>query len=274
MTTFREKLNAAARRNRSLLCVGLDIYPERLPCKDVADFNCAIIEATADLVCAYKPNLAFYEALGMEGLRALERTLAILPGDIPVIGDGKRGDIGSTAQAYARAMFDVWGFDAVTLDPYMGREAVEPFAEYTDRGVFVLCRTSGPGSADFQTLRVNDKEGSCSLYEVIAQRVQEWDVRGNLGLVVGATYPQELERVRHLCPRLPILVPGVGPQGGDLEASVRAGLDAQGYGVLINASRQVLYASGGEDFAQAARQVAQRLQEAINRVRQAEGFAW
>jgi orotidine-5'-phosphate decarboxylase len=265
---FFAKLKEAIRRNESRLCVGLDPDPARLPERDVAAFNRAIIEATADLACAYKPNLAFYEAMGPQGLEALQRTLEAIPKDIPTIADAKRGDIGSTAQAYARALFDVYGFDAITANPYLGGDALEPFLERVDKGVFVLCRTSNPGGADLQGLPVGDGERR-PLYEAVAELARDrWNARGNVGLVVGATYPSELARIRQLCPGMTFLLPGVGAQGADVEAAVRSALDEAGGGFIINSSRQVLYASSGRDYAQAARKAAQALRDEINRQRE------
>ena len=264
MASFLDKLLAAANRNDSLLCVGLDPDPDRLPEIPVAEFNRAVIEATQDLVCAYKPNLAFYEALGVDGWRALEATLKAIPDHIPVIGDGKRGDIGNTATAYARALFETWGFDAATVNPYLGRDSLEPFTRYKDKGVFIVCRTSNPGARDLQDLTLaGDSTGVRPLYQQVALMATEWNAFGNIGLVVGATYPEELRIVRDLCPDMPILIPGVGAQSGQLEASVQAGVDARGQRAIINASRQVLYASQGPDFAQAARAEAIRLRNAI-----------
>jgi orotidine-5'-phosphate decarboxylase len=278
---FFQKLGRAVARNDSLLCVGLDPDAERLPlglpagragADGVAAFQRAIIEATADLVCAYKPNLAFYEALGEPGLQALHDTLAAVPPDVPVIGDAKRGDVAHTASAYARAMFDHWGFDAVTVSPYLGADSLEPFLEREDRGVFLVCRTSNPGARDLQDLPVlpGGVGGQARpLFEVVAERAKEWNTRGNLGLVVGATYPEELGRLREMCPEMTFLVPGIGAQGGDLEACLRRGLDADGGGLVINVSRQVLYASSGEDFASAARKAALAVRDQIRRLRQA-----
>jgi orotidine-5'-phosphate decarboxylase len=260
--SFREKLAHAAQRNRSLLCVGLDPDPARLPV-DAAAFLCAIVEATSDLVCAYKPNLAFYEQLGEAGYAALRAVLQAIPSHIPVIGDAKRGDIAHTAHAYARALFDDLGFDAATVNPYLGSDAVAPFLERTDRGVFIVCRTSNPGARDLQDLPVAGEGGSRPLYQAVAELAKRWDTRGNVGLIVGATYPDEMRRLRELCPEMPFLVPGIGPQEGELARAVRAGLDAQGSGIIINASRAVLYASEGGDFARAARREAQALRDAI-----------
>ncbi len=265
---FVEKLADAVQRNRSLVCVGLDPDPARMPeGLGVADFNRAIIDATADLVCAYKPNLAFYEALGTDGNAALRETLQHIPAGIPVIADAKRGDIGNTAAAYARALFDDLGFDATTVSPYLGGDSLEPFLEYPDRGVFILCRTSNPGAADFQDL-LCEHEGSLKpLYEIVALKAGSWNRRGNVGLVVGATYPDELEAIRRQHPDIPFLVPGVGAQGGDVARTIRAGLDARGRGLVINSSRQILYASSGKDFAEAARDAASALRDEINKHR-------
>lgn len=268
--SFSDKLRRAAEANQSLLCVGLDTDTNLMPIDDVFEFNRAIIDATRDLVCCYKPNLAFYEALGPKGLEALRRTVEHIPFDIPVIGDAKRGDIGNTARAYASALFDYYGFDAVTANPYMGGDTLAPFLDYADRGVFIVCRTSNPGSGDFQSLPVTRPNGEQkSLYMEVAARCNEWNVSGNVGLVVGATYPKELQNVRALCPDLSILIPGIGAQGGDLQASVVNGLDARGGGILISASRQVLYASKGPDFAELARDAALDLRNRINECRSA-----
>lgn len=269
MSTFQEKLTSASQKNNSLLCVGLDPDPALMPVEDVVEFNRAIIDATADLVCCYKPNLAFYEALGIPGLEALQRTLEHIPGDIPVIGDAKRGDIGSTAQAYARAMFQQWGFDAVTVNPYLGRDALEPFLEYPDKGVLVLCHTSNPGAADFQELFLGKNSEQRPLYEQVALKAQEWDSRGNIGLVMGATYPEQMQTVRQLCPDMVILAPGVGAQGGDLENTVKYGVNASAEGLIINSSRGVIFASKDKnDYASEARRVAQELRQSINRARE------
>ncbi len=258
---FITKLVNTTRKNNSLLCIGLDPNPDLMPKVDTLEFNKAIIDATYDLVCAYKPNLAFYEALGIEGLTILEKTVAHIPGDIPIIGDAKRGDIGNTAKAYAKALFSILGFDAATVNPYLGFDSIEPFISYQDKGVFILCRTSNPGAMDFQDLRCDT--GS-SLYETVAHKAKEWNIYGNIGLVVGATYPEELKKIRSICPEMPLLIPGVGAQGGDLASAVKYGVDAQGEKAVINVSRQILYASRERDFAQAARNTAERIRNQIN----------
>ena len=276
MGVFGDKLAEAARRNRSLLCVGLDVDPALAPPSLVGRhgwierFALGVVEATRDLVCAYKPNLAFFEALGIDGYQGLRRILDGLPDDVPTIGDAKRGDIGSTATAYARSLFDVWGFDSATVNPYLGWDGLEPFVAYRDRGVLVLCKTSNAGSGDFQDLETVGPGGAMPLYEVVARRIVEQDRHGNLGLVVGATYPAQLARVRSLAPGLPILIPGVGAQQGDLEAAVRGGLDDAGGGIVVNASRGVLYASAGDDWQSAARAAALELRDRLGAVARAE----
>jgi len=263
---FLEKLSQAMRKNKSLLCVGLDTDPALLPDKTgVYEFNKAIIDATADLVCAYKPNIAFYEATGTPGLEALKKTRDYIPAEIPVIIDAKRGDIGNTAKAYARGLFEYYNFDAVTASPYLGFDSLEPFINYRDRGVFILCRTSNPGAADFQSLQVEIGGIPKKLFEIVAEKVNMWNSRGNLGLVVGATYPQELKLIREKYPEIPLLIPGVGAQGGELEDVIRSGLDAKRERTIINSSRQILYASRGKDFAGAARKAAEELRDKINR---------
>jgi len=261
---FVSRLLNASRRNRSLLCVGLDPDPARLPVKDIFEFNKAIIDATADLVCCYKPNLAFYEALGIRGLQALKKTVAYIPRDIPVIGDAKRGDIGNTAAAYAKALFEYYKFDAVTVNPYLGYDSVKPFLDYRNKGIFVLCRTSNSSACDFQDLVDNF---GMKFYQTVALRAGDWNKGGNIGLVVGATYPEELKEIRKLCPGMPLLIPGIGAQAGDLELSVKYGVDAAKEMAIIVAARQVLYASKGADYAQAARKAALELRDSINRFR-------
>lgn len=277
MPTFAEKLDAACESRRSLLCVGLDPDPRRLPVADVAEFNRAIVDATADLVCAYKPNLAFYEAQGIEGLRALGETVGHIRDvarDALVIGDGKRGDVGPSMEAYYRAMFDVWGFDAATVSPYLGRDVLPPAGSHPGRGIFILCRTSNPSAGDFQDVPAPFGGIELPVYQHVARRCREWNIDGNLGLVIGATYPRELEAVREMCPDMPLLIPGVGTQGGDLEKAVRAGVDRRGRRAVVNSSRQVLYASSGADYPEAARREAMRLRDEINDVLRRDGVGW
>lgn len=322
MTDFAGRLRASAAAARSLVCVGLDVDAARLPASvsDAAEFNRAIVGATADLACAYKPNLAFYEALGMPGLRALEATVAHIrqaAAHCMVIGDAKRGDIGSSAAAYAAAMFDGWGFDAVTINPWGGMDTVEPWLGWPERGVFIWCRGSNPGAGDWQDLPAG--ASGEPLYLQMARRAEERASLtgasptrasltgasptgtsltgaslagasptgaspigasledgggGSLGLVVGATAPEQLAAIREVCPDMPLLIPGVGAQGGDLEATVRYGVDAAGRNAIINSSRGIIYASSGVDYAAAARRATLALRDAINATLDDMGLGW
>ena len=266
---FIEKLTEASQKNKSLLCVGLDPNPALMPDNTgVLEFNKAIIDATADLICAYKANIAFYEALGNEGLGALKQTVKYVPDNIPVIVDAKRSEIGNTAKAYAMAIFDNFNFDATTVNPYLGSDSVEPFIKYQDKGVFILCRTSNTSAVDFQSLRCETEEhGYRPLFEIVALKASQWNIHGNIGLVVGATYPEELKQIRNSHPDILLLIPGIGAQGGDLASTVRYGVNAKGERAIINSSRGIIYASRGKDFAQAARRVALSLREQINNYR-------
>ncbi len=268
--SFVEKLHAAAEANDSLVCIGLDIDPARFPSSILGAsdplfaFNKAIIDATLDVVCAFKLNLAFYEALGLEGMEALKCTADYIPSDIPVILDAKISDVGHSARLYARAVFDVWGFDGVTVNPYLGGDAVAPFLEYADKGIFVLTRTSNPGAGDFQDLYYEGKP----LYLAVAGKAKGWNVAGNCGLVVGATYPKELKAVRAVAQEMIFLVAGIGAQGGDLSAAVSYGTTVQGIGPIISSSRAIIYASKDADFASSARQVADDLRREISLYRE------
>jgi orotidine-5'-phosphate decarboxylase len=256
------RLAEAQQRNNSLLCIGLDPDPARFPepfgpsTNDIVAFNRAIIEATSDLVCAYKPNWAFYEALGLEGLCALEQTIHCIPNDIPIIADAKRGDIGNTAKCYARSIFDRFGADAVTVSPYMGYDTLEPFLEYADRGIYVLCLTSNAGANDFQ--RHHD------LYLHVARTLSEKDMNGSIGLVVGATQADSIAKVREAAPHLPFLLPGVGTQGGAADEAVQGAWCDRPGAVTVNISRGILYASRKRDFAQAARTAAESYRDLLN----------
>ena len=261
---FDEKLNQSTDGNNSLLCIGLDPDPEQMPPKvDVFKFNKSIIDATEGLVCAYKLNFGFYEALD-DGFDILKRTIKYIPDRIPVIGDAKRNDIGNTARAYAKAVFVTLGCDAVTVNPYLGLDSVEPFLAYWDKGVFILCRTSNPGAVDFQNLRFETEKTKLALFEIVALRAAVWNKKGNIGLVVGATYPEELKLIRQSHPDMLLLIPGIGAQGGDLASSVRYGVSATGRKAILTSSRQVIYASQDKDYAEAARRVAADLRERIN----------
>jgi orotidine-5'-phosphate decarboxylase len=266
MPTFFETLAASVERTSSRLCVGLDPHPGRLPTAELAAFNRAIIEATHDLACCYKPNIAFYEARGAAGMQALRETLAAIPSGTPVILDAKRGDIGSTAEAYAQALFDDLGAGAITINPYLGGDAVEPFLRRAERGVFIVCRTSNSGAGDLQDLPVTLPSGeTLPLYLAVAERVRGWNSNGNAALVAGATYPRELAELRARFPELPMLVPGVGAQSGSLEEAARAADNGNLAGFVISASRAITEAAApGEDAALAARAAALRLRDAIN----------
>ena len=272
---FRDKLAAAVARNDSLVCVGLDPDPAQVPDAVRARpdwltcFAAGIVEATADLVCCYKPNLAFYEALGERGLAALHATLRAMADDVPVLLDAKRGDIGVSAKAYAAALFDDLGADAVTVNPYLGFDTLEPFLTYHDRGVFVLCKTSNPGSAEFQDQLVAADGSPRPLYEHVARAAVRANQHGNVGLVVGATHPEAFQNVRAVAPDVPFLVPGIGAQGGDLAMAVGEGQDRHGAGLLIASSRAIIYASRGADWQDAARAAARELRGAINGLRRA-----
>lgn len=272
MNDFVKKLAGAWRANNSLLCVGLDPDLKRLPAPlvgradAITQFCRVVVDATADLVCAFKPQIAYFHAERAEG--QLEDLIAYIherhPA-IPVILDAKRGDIGSTAEQYAREAFERYQADAVTVSPFLGHDSITPYTSYKERGVIVLCRTSNPGGSDMQFLDVDGPQGPEKLYQRIARTVAtEWNVNGNCALVVGATYPAELADVRRIAGDLPILVPGIGAQGGDIAATVAAGKSSVGSGLIISSGRAILYASGGADYAQTARRVARETRDAIN----------
>ena len=274
--SFISQLQQAERLNHSLLCVGLDPDPARFPgawkgdASRIYDFCSSIVDATKDLVIAFKPQIAYFAAHRAED--QLERLMAhikrVAP-HVPVILDAKRGDIGSTAEQYAKEAFERYQADAVTLSPFMGFDSIEPYLRYPDKGAILLCRTSNTGGNDWQMQRLADVPGQPRLFEHLAALAQTaWNKNGQLGLVVGATYPEEIARVRELAPTLPLLIPGVGAQGGDADATVRAGLRSDGL-IIVNSSRAVLYASGGDDFAAAARRAAQQTREQLNQARHA-----
>ena len=271
---FSERLRTAMTRSQSQVCLGLDPDLDRFPAdlrdqpdraRAIVDFNAAIIESTRDLVCAYKPNLGFYVQYGKAGIEALIETRRLIPVGVPAILDCKVNDMASTAAAYARGYFDELGFDAVTVNGYLGDDAMAPFLAYADRGLFILCRTSNPGATTFQDLPVRGAGDEQPLYLAIADQIQRWAEQGpaSVGLVVGATYPAELAQIRAHCPDLPILLPGIGAQGGDLVASLAAGRDRDGLGLLVSSSRALTYSGDGEDFAAKARDATLQLREAI-----------
>jgi orotidine-5'-phosphate decarboxylase len=266
---FRQKLSAAWESSRSMLCVGLDPDPTRLPThlgrgnEAVYRFCRAIVDATADTVCAFKPQFAYFAARGGEvELQGLCEYIRSTYPDVLLILDAKRGDVGSTAEQYATEAFERYGADVVTVNPYLGTDSIEPFLSYPGHGAFVLCRTSNPRSGDFQSLQLAGEP----LYAHVARlAATEWSTIGDCGVVVGATYPGELGEVRSIVGEMPILVPGIGAQGGDIEAAVEAGVTADGFGLVINSSRAILYASAGADFADAARREAAATRDAIRR---------
>ena len=264
--SFKEKLSRTTSRNNSLVCVGLDTDPKKLPpCVQDKDdpvlyFNQQIIDATADLACCYKPNFAFYGALGAQGFKTLQQTLEHVPDGIPVLVDAKVGDIGNTAEQYAHKFFDVLSADALTVTPYMGTDAITPFTAYKDRTTFLVCLTSNPGADDFEKQHMGDRP----LYEHVIAKAHEWNDNANIGLVIGGTQPEHFASVRSLAPNMPFLIPGIGAQGGDIASAVRNGQDAAGAGILVNSSRGILYASSSDDYAQAARRATLTLRDALN----------
>jgi orotidine-5'-phosphate decarboxylase len=273
--TFLEQLQGAERQNGSLLCVGLDPEPSKFPAglkgdaSKIYDFCAQIVDATADLAISFKPQIAYFAAHRAEDqLEKLMEHMRRNAPHVPVILDAKRGDIGSTAEQYAKEAFERYGADAVTLSPFMGFDSVQPYLKYHGKGAFLLCRTSNPGGDDLQNQRLASVEGQPLLYEHVAKLAQgPWNLNGQLGLVVGATYPAEIERVRSLAPTLPLLIPGVGAQGGDAVATIKAGYrqsnGATTGAVIVNSSRAILYASSGDDFAQAARKEAMRTRDVL-----------
>ncbi len=291
MISFVDRLREACNRTRSLVCVGLDVDPDEIPdsispgddasvkarANACIRFNKAIIDATADLVCAYKPNLAFYEAQGIPGVVALSRTIKYIRQVAPnsvIIGDSKMGDIGTTAKAYAKAMFDVLEFDAVTINAWGGQDTAKPWLARAERGAFIWCRGSNQGSSDFQDLTVIDAaESPEPLYLRMARESRSWSKKGNLGLVMGATAPQQLIDVRKVCPDLPLLIPGIGAQGGDLKDTVYHGVVPGGI-AIFNSSRGIIYASKGPNYAEAAQDAAAKLREDINGTLAEKGLGW
>jgi orotidine-5'-phosphate decarboxylase len=269
---FVQRLRKIQRKNKSLLCIGLDTDTNKIPefllayGDPVYEFNRRIIDATKDLVCAYKINLAFYESTGEHGWHTVHQTLDRIPEEIITIGDAKRGDIGNSAEMYAKLIVDDYEFAASTVNPYMGEDSVQPFLKNKAQGAFVLALTSNPGAKDFQYLQVSGRP----LYEHVVARARKWNSKKNIGLVVGATRPKELQRIRRMVPDMPILIPGVGAQGGDLKAAVQYGCDEKGELAIINASRSIIYASHDENFASAAREAAMAMRDEMNQYRRSK----
>ncbi|MEA2645771.1 MAG: orotidine-5-phosphate decarboxylase [Chloroflexota bacterium] len=268
LLTFRERLIGACATRESHVCVGLDPDMRSLPAgfapdpEDLLRFVTGIIEATAEFAAAYKPNSAFYEAMGPPGMEVLQAVIAAAPTEIPMILDVKRADVGNTAERYAHAAFNVYGAAAVTVNPYLGWDSIKPFADHADKGVFVLCRTSNPGAGDLQDLHVGGKP----LYRAVARLAKEWDTNGNIGLVAGATWPEELAAVRAECPNMPLLIPGVGAQGGDVAAAIKAVAGEGGdQPFLLASSRAIMHAGSGPDYQHAAADAARDLRDRIRR---------
>ncbi len=266
--TFNDRLNQICSNKNSLVCVGLDVDLAKIP-KFILDkkeplvyFSQAIIDATIDHSAAYKINTAFFEAHGAKGWVAMTKIVDYLPDSVIKIADAKRGDIGNTSKLYARAFFEEMNFDIMTVNPYLGYDAVAPFLENPEKGVFILCHTTNKGAEDFQKFSNGEK----ALYERVAEQVQKWNIHNNCGLVVGATYPDEMKRVRSLAPELPFLVPGLGAQGGDFELAIQYATNEKGLGAIFNFSRGIIYCSNGEDFAKAAGEQAKQINEDIIRI--------
>jgi orotidine-5'-phosphate decarboxylase len=271
--TYQQKLDTTILKNNSLVCVGLDSELSKLPehlkqnKNPQFEFNKAIIDATHDLVAVYKPNSAFYEGLGDEGIQELKLTCDYLHEhypEIPIILDAKRADIGNTNNGYVQFTYDYLDVDAITLNPYLGGETLKPFLDRADKGAIILCKTSNSGSGEFQNLLIDNKP----LYQIIAEKIaNKWNSNHNCALVVGATYPEELSAVRKIVGDMNLLVPGVGAQGGDIEKTIYAGLNTQNTGLLINSSRGIIFASSREDFAEKAREETMKLKDEINKYR-------
>ncbi|UCD14103.1 MAG: orotidine-5'-phosphate decarboxylase [Thermoplasmatales archaeon] len=268
---FKQKFMGTSHKNNSLLCVGLDIDEDKIPKSlfesskhPFLDFNKSIIDATKDIVCAYKLNMAFYEVFGKNGIDLLEKTIEYIPKDIVVILDGKRNDIGNTACKYAKTLFETFSADAVTINPYLGKDSVTPFLAYKDKCSFILCRTSNASAVDFQDLNVS----SLPLYQIVAKKIKEWNENDNCGAVVGATYPGELKIIRTILgDHIPLLIPGVGKQGGDVENTVKKGTNNKGEMAIINSSRGIIFAGNDEDFSEISRNKALSLRNEINKYR-------
>ena len=268
---FREKLDKIVHKNNSLLSIGLDIDKEKMPNflfkknnNPYIVFNKAIINETKDLVCAYKINLAYYEVLGRQGMEILEKTIDLIPNNIIVILDGKRNDIGNTAKKYAKSLFETYKADSVTINPYLGYDGIKPFLEYKDRCSFILCKTSNPSSVEFQDIKLKNK----LLYEYVAEKIKQWNIYKNCGAVVGATYPMDLKKIREILGEdVPILIPGVGKQGGDLQKTVKNGTNQIGKLAIINSSRGIIYSGKNIDYFESIRQNAEKLRDEINSFR-------
>lgn len=263
--TFNDRLNEVCIKRNSLVCVGLDVDIEKIPKyilekkEPISYFSQAIIDATVEYAAAFKINTAFFEAYGSNGWKAMTEIVNYLPDSVIKIADAKRGDIGNTSKMYAKAFFQELSFDAITVNPYLGCDAIAPFLEDEQKGAFILCHTTNKGAEDFQKF----SDGKKTLFELVAEKVQQWNLKNNCGLVVGATYPDEMKRLRSLVPELPFLVPGLGAQGGDFDLAIDYATNEQGVGAIFNFSRSIIYSSESEDFAEAAGKEAKRIKETI-----------
>ena len=265
---FREKLSRIVQKNNSMVCVGLDPDPVKMPIKNIFEFCKIIIDSTSDLVAAYKPNFAFFEALGIDGLIELKKTLEYLQSKHPeilIIGDGKRGDIDSTSEKYASSMFDYWGVDVATINAFAGLDGVAPFLKYENNGVFVWCKSSNQSGVEIQDVELMNHE--IKFFHHLAKKTLEWDFNSNLGLVVGATYPEELKEVRNIAPNLPVLLPGIGSQKGDLSLSMHYGFNGNSDSILVSSSRSIIYASSEKSsFGESSRIACDKLRIQINEI--------
>jgi len=262
---FIQKMKMSIASRKSFLCVGLDPDPRLMPPGiSLNEFILGIVKSTSDLACSYKINFAFFESMGEKGFAHLKFARDCVPEDIPVIADAKRADIGNTSRQYAEAIFSVMGFDAITVNPYMGHDSLLPFISYTDRGVFILCRTSNPGSSDFQDVLVSNGTDKIPLYQLVSKKAAEWNQNGNIGLVVGATWPEEIKQIRNQNPDMPLLIPGVGAQGGSIELVAQNAIGPNSKMAIINSSRSIIHASCENDFGIRARLKAEEMRNQIN----------
>ncbi len=268
---FKDKLSYITDKNNSLLCVGLDVDKNKMPKflfdtskTPYIDFNKSIIDSTKDIVCSYKLNMAFYESIGINGHKILKKTMDYIPKNIIIILDGKRNDIGNSARMYAKSIFDILGADSTTINPYLGIDGIKPFLEYKNKCSFILCRTSNPSSVDFQDEIILD----IPIYQKVALKIKEWNYNNNCGAVVGATYPNELKIIRKILDNnIPLLIPGIGKQGGDIEKTIKNGVNNKGEMIIVNSSRGVIYAGNDENFAEDAREVSINTRDLINKFR-------
>ena len=270
MPYFVDFLEETVNQKKSLICVGLDPHPDQMQVDDLYEFCESIVTEVSPYVSAIKPNLAFFEAFGIQGLKTLEKVVKFvreINPELILIGDAKRGDISSSMERYAKSIFEQWDFDAATVNPFAGRDSIDPFLQYEDKGVFVWCKSSNPDGYQFQNIGDTTRNGNGKVYEMIAREANDWNFNKNVGLVVGATYPNELESIRQISPDIPILVPGIGSQDGDLHASIVGGISPSRYNLIISSSRSIIYASDNPvDYGMAAGMAAKKLKNQVNDV--------